>query len=236
MAAQLARELRSHRAGAAAQRWLSKFTSDRRKLLEERDAAGAQLADPIQPQMLFKVLRGVLPRDVMVTLDAGTLCLQATDMLNYYAPPCLFTPLDYGLVGFSYACGLGAKAACPERTVVSLMGDGGFGMTLGELGTAVEYGLNTVVIVMNNHCWGAEKAYQRDFFGGRYLGANVRNPPFDKVAELFGAAGFRVEHAADIEATVVAALACGKPAVVDVQVDPDALFSFRRDAFKHRAK
>lgn len=236
VAAQLSRELRSHRAGASARTWLSKFTTDRKKLLEDRDAAGAQLADPIQPQMLFKVLRGLLPRDVMVTLDAGTLCLQATDMLNYYEPPCLFTPLDYGLVGFSYACGLGAKAACPERTVVSLMGDGGFGMTLGELGTAVEYGLNTVVIVMNNHCWGAEKAYQRDFFDGRYLGANLRNPPYDKVADLFGAAGFRVERAADMEATVAAALACGKPAVVDVQVDPDALFSFRRDAFKHRAK
>lgn len=236
VAAQLARELRSHRPGAAAQSWLSKFTAERRKLLEERDAAGAALTDPIQPQTLFKVLRGVLPRDVMVTLDAGTLCLQATDVLNLYEPPCLFTPLDFGLVGFSYACGLGVKAACPERTVVSLMGDGGFGMTLGELGTAVEHGLNTVVIVMNNHCWGAEKAYQRDFFGGRYLGADVRNPPYDKVAELFGAAGFRVERAADIERTVAAALACGKPAVVDIQVDPNALYSFRRDSFKHRVQ
>jgi acetolactate synthase-1/2/3 large subunit/sulfoacetaldehyde acetyltransferase len=236
VAAQLARELRSHRPGDAPKRWLSKFAADRSKLLEERDAAGAALTDPIQPQTLFKVLRGVLPRDVMVTLDAGTLCLQATDVLNLYEPPCLFTPLDFGLVGFSYACGLGVKAACPDRTVVSLMGDGGFGMTLGELGTAVEHGLNTVVIVMNNHCWGAEKAYQRDFFGGRYLGADVRNPPFDKVAELFGAAGFRVERAADLERTVAAALACGKPAVVDIQVDPNALYSFRRDSFKHRAQ
>jgi thiamine pyrophosphate-dependent acetolactate synthase large subunit-like protein len=128
------------------------------------------------------------------------------------------------------------KLACPDRTVVSLMGDGGFGMTLGEIGTAVTHGINSVCIVMNNGCWGAEKAYQRDFFGGRYIGADVPNPPYDKVAELYGARGFRVERVDQIEGTVRAAIECGKPAVVDVQVDPNALYSFRRDSFKHRDK
>src|SRR5918911_1273205 len=131
-------------------------------------------------------MRAVFPRDIMVTLDAGTLCLQATDALNYYEPPCLFTPLDFGLVGFSYACGLGVKVACPERPVVSLMGDGGFGMTLGEIGTAVQNQIATVAIVLNNGCWGAEKAYQRDFFDERYVGADLANPPYDSVAELWG--------------------------------------------------
>lgn len=116
------------------------------------------------------------------------------------------------------------------------MGDGGFGMTMSEIGTAVSAGINTVCIVMNNGCWGAEKAYQRDFFGGRYLGADVPNPPYDKVAELFGAAGFRVERTADIGGAVKAAVACGKPAIVDIQVDPNALYSFRRDSFASRAK
>ena len=51
--------------------------------------------------------------------------LQATDALEYWEPPCLFTPLDFGLVGFSFACGLGVKAARPDRPVVSLAGDGG---------------------------------------------------------------------------------------------------------------
>ena len=160
--------------------------------------------------------------------------MQATDQLRYARPPSLFTPLDFGLVGFSYAAGLGVKLACPDRPVVSFMGDGGFGMTMSELGTAVTNNIVTVCIVMNNGCWGAEKAYQRDFFGGRYIGADVPNPPYDKVAELFGAKGFRVEKASQIEDTVRAAVACGKPAVVDIQVDPNALYSFRRDSFKHR--
>ena len=138
-------------------------------------------------------------------------------------------------MGFSYACGLGAKLAVPDRTVISLMGDGGFGMTASELGTAVANGINTVCVVMNNGCWGAEKAYQRDFFDGRYLGADVPNPPYDKLAQLWGAAGFRVDSASQLEPVLAAALAAGRPAVVDVMVDPDALYSFRRDSFQHRA-
>jgi acetolactate synthase-1/2/3 large subunit/sulfoacetaldehyde acetyltransferase len=172
----------------------------------------------------------------MYTLDAGSLCLQATDLLAYRRPPALFTPLDFGLVVFSYACGLGVKLATPDRTVISLMGDGGFGMTTSEIGTAVAHGIATVCVVLNNGCWGAEKAYQRDFFGGRYIGADVPNPPYDQLAKLWGAEGFRVDRAADLAKTLEAALACGRPAVVDVRVDPAALYSFRRDSFQHRAQ
>lgn len=114
------------------------------------------------------------------------------------------------------------------------MGDGGFGMTISELSTAVQYGINTVTVVMNNQCWRAEKAYQRDFFGKRYIGADIISPPFDKVAELYGAKGFRVERIEELGEAVNAALNCNKPAVVDVAVDPAALYSFRRDSFRHR--
>ncbi|MBU1444371.1 MAG: thiamine pyrophosphate-binding protein [Gammaproteobacteria bacterium] len=227
--------LQGHDAGAAGD-WVKTFTERRKAFLAQQDADAGPSADPLQPGFLFKTLRDVLPDDSVYTMDAGTLCLQATDKLRYVQPPALFTPLDFGLVGFSYACGLGAKLAMPDRTVVSLMGDGGFGMTASEIGTAVAHGINTVCVVMNNGCWGAEKAYQRDFFGERYIGADVPNPPYDQLAQLWGAEGFRVDRAADLAATIAAAVACGKPAVVDVKVDPNALYSFRRDSFKHRDK
>ena len=214
--------------------WTRAYIAERAAYLQQRDAAAESEAHPIQPSGLYKELRAVMPKNAAVTMDAGTLCLQATDALNYWEPPCLFTPLDFGLVGFSFACGLGVKLARPERPVVSLMGDGGFGMTLSELSTAVDHGINTVTLVMNNQCWGAEKAYQRDFFGERYIGANISSPPFDKVAELYGAAGFKVERIGEVGEAVRAALDCGKPAVVDIAVDPAALYSFRRDSFRHR--
>ena len=215
--------------------WTETFQSRRRAFLAQRDSDAGAASDPLQPGFLFRTLREVVPADSMFTMDAGTLCLQATDALPYRQPPALFTPLDFGLVGFSYACGLGVKLAAPERTVISLMGDGGFGMTTSEIGTAVANDIRTVCIVMNNGCWGAEKAYQRDFFGQRYIGADVPNPPYDELAALWGAAGYRVDRAAQLGATLEAALACGRPAIVDVRVDPDALYSFRRDSFKHRA-
>ena len=221
-------------ARAEAETWTQAYLDERRQYLEERDANADTRSEPIQPSGLYRELRRVLPKDAMLTMDAGTLCLQATDAMNYWQPPSLFTPLDFGLVGFSFACGLGVKLARPERPVISLMGDGGFGMTVSELSTAVDHGINTVTLVMNNQCWGAEKAYQRDFFGERYIGADVSSPPFDKLAELYGAAGFRAERLEQVGEAVEAALACDRPAVVDIAVDPAALYSFRRDSFKHR--
>ena len=214
--------------------WAGAYKTERTAYLQKRDADAQVDAMPIHPSGLFKALRDVLPKAAAVTMDAGTLCLQATDALNYWQPKSLFTPLDFGLVGFSFACGLGVKLACPERPVVSLMGDGGFGMTVSELSTAVDHGINTVTVVMNNRCWGAEKAYQRDFFGGRYIGADISSPAFDKLAELYGAKGYRAETLAEMTQAIEAALNCGKPAVIDVAVDPAALYSFRRDSFKHR--
>lgn len=240
LAGEVSRDLRAllegHSAGKEVRDWCDAFVQARKAFVEKRDADAGEGSDPLQPGFLFKTLRNVLPDDTMYTMDAGTLCLQATDNMRYAQVPALFTPLDFGLVGFSYACGLGVKLAQPDRTVVSLMGDGGFGMAHSEIGTAVANGINTVCIVMNNGCWGAEKAYQRDFFGQRYIGADVPNPPYDKLAELWGARGFRVDRAADLAKTVSEAVACGKPAVVDVKVDPAALYSFRRDSFKHRAQ
>ena len=109
-------------------------------------------------------------------------------------------------------------------------------MTISELSTAVEYKINTITIVMNNKSWGAEKAYQKDFYGRRYLGADISSPPFDKVAELYGAKGFKVKKVSEINQAVRESLKINKPVVIDVDVDPKALYSFRRDNFKHRSK
>ncbi len=233
---QLFQEIKKQKTKLKIKTWTNNYLKERKVFLNNRDSNKYLKKFPIQPGGLFKELRKVLPKNSAITLDAGTLCLQATDALEYYNPPSLFTPLDFGLVGFSFACGLGVKVACPNKTVVSLMGDGGFGMTISELSTAVDYGINTITIVMNNKSWGAEKAYQKDFFGKRYIGADISSPPFDKIAQLYGAKGYKVKKISEINQAVKDALKCNKPAVIDVDVDPKALYSFRRDSFKHRIK
>ena len=232
---ELKKELKKQKIVLDVKKWTKSYLKERSKFLFDRNKLQSKNF-PIQPKGLFRELRRVLPKNSAITLDAGTLCLQATDSLHYYDPPSLFTPLDFGLVGFSFACGLGVKLAKPNKTVVSLMGDGGFGMTISELSTAVEYKINTITIVMNNKSWGAEKAYQKDFYGKRYLGADISSPRFDKLAELYGAKGFKVTKISEINRTLKSALKIKKPVVIDVDVDPKALYSFRRDSFKHREK
>jgi thiamine pyrophosphate-dependent acetolactate synthase large subunit-like protein len=211
------------------------FLKDLAALWKQRETDGESSLKPLRPERVFAEIRRAVPRDTLFTLDAGTMCLQATDKLRYFQNPAMLTPLDYGLVGFGFPCGLGAKCARPDRTVISLHGDGGFGMVLPEFATAVQSGINTVTIVFDNGCWGAEKSYQRDFYQGRYIGCDTVNPRYDEFAKLYGAAGFYCEEPGSLEQALSEALKADAPAIVHVKVDPDAMVSFRRDAFTHRA-
>lgn len=214
--------------------WREWFFAARDELLAERAAEAANDAMPLSPLRVLGELREVVSevaRDAITVLDTGAVCLQAADRLPQYRAPGLLTPLDFGLVGFGYPAALGAAAACPGRPVVAISGDGGFSMTLGEVATAVQERLNVVAVVLDNAAWGAEKSYQKDFFGGRYIGADLVNPAFDKYAELCGALGFAANAPGETAAAVTAALAAGAPAVVHVQVDPAGFFSLRKDLF-----
>lgn len=214
------------------QPWLESFRQAKAALEEERRAEAKLEGKPLPPFRALGEIRESLPDDVIVTLDTGAMCLQAADRMRFGTSPGLLTPLDFGLVGFGYAAALGAKAAAPERPVVSVMGDGGFGMTMIEMTTAVQHGLPVVAVVLDNGAWGAEKAYQRDFFGGRYLGADLLNPDYAAFAEQIGAVGYRASAPGEVGSAMVDALASGKPAVIQVTVDPDAMFSLRKDLFK----
>jgi acetolactate synthase-1/2/3 large subunit/sulfoacetaldehyde acetyltransferase len=100
-ARQLCHELGKLEARAEVDAWTRAYIDERQSYLAQRDAKADTETYPIQPSGLYKELREVLPKNAAITMDAGTLCLQATDALNYWEPPSLFTPLDFGLVGFS---------------------------------------------------------------------------------------------------------------------------------------
>ena len=132
----------------------------------------------------------------------------------------------------NYAAALGAQAAAPDRPVISVMGDGGFGFTMAEITSAVAHDLPVVAIVLDNGAWGAEKAYQMEFFGGRLLGAEIASPAYDEVAKLCGALGFAVTKPEEIAPAMAEALAAKRPAVIHVKIDPKALNTLRKDLFK----
>ena len=193
-----------------------------REQRQARLAADAKLATlPMKPQRVYAELRRVLPADTIVALDAGAAPAYGYDRLEFARPRTFLTPLDLGGLGFAFPVALGAKLGRPEAPVLAVHGDGGFLMNAQELETAVRHGINVVTLVMNNNCWGSEKAYQKHFYDGRYIGCDIGNPRYDAYARLFGAEGFYVDHPDQVADAIKAAFACGKPAIIEIPIDPD---------------
>ncbi len=176
---------------------------------------------PLKPQRVYAALRRVLTPETIVALNAGTASAYGYDRLRFASPRTFLTPLDLGGLGFAFPAALGAKLGRPGAPVLAIHGDGGFLMNAQELETAVRQRIPVVTVVMNNNCWGAEKAYQKNFYGGRYLACDLGNPRFDHLARLFGADGYYVDHADQLEEVLRSALSCEKPAVVEIPVDPE---------------
>jgi acetolactate synthase-1/2/3 large subunit/sulfoacetaldehyde acetyltransferase len=193
-----------------------------RALRRARLAAEADLdTKPMKPQRVYAELRRALPPDTIVALDAGAAPAYGYDRLEFAGPATFLTPLDLGGLGFAFPEALGAKLGRPERPVLAVHGDGGFLMNAQELETAVRHGIGVVTLVMNNNCWGSEKAYQKHFYGERYIGCDIGNPRYDQFARLFGAEGYYVDRPEDVGAAVRAALGAGKPAVIEIPIDPN---------------
>jgi acetolactate synthase-1/2/3 large subunit/sulfoacetaldehyde acetyltransferase len=189
---------------------------------QARLATEARLdATPLKPQRVYAELRRVLPPETILTLDAGAAPAYGYDRLQFARPRTFLTPLDLGGLGFAFPAALGAKLGRPDAPAVAIHGDGGFLMNAQELETAVRHRIAAVTIVMNNDCWGSEKAYQKHFYGGRYIACDIGNPRYDAYARLFGAEGYYAEHPDQVGDAVQAALGSGKPAVVEIPIDRD---------------
>ena len=208
--------------------------AQRKRERAERLAAAERLDTvPIKPRRVHAELRKVLPRDAIICVDGGTTISPAFNLYDFNEPRSFVTPVDQGCLGFAYPAAIGAKMAAPSRAVVSLNGDGSFLMNGCEIETALRCKAPVVAVVLNNNCWGSEKAYQKFFFGGRYVGSDHANPRFDKFAELFGGRGFYVDRPGDIGQAVSEALKADVPTIVEIRVDPEELEQpARADAVK----
>src|SRR2546426_451055 len=174
--------------------------------------------EPMMPQRVYPELRKALPRDCMVTLDAGVAPGPPYDRLNFEIPRTFFNYAGHGGLGMGLAVGLGTKLGRPDRPAISLQGDGGFLYASQELNTAVRHNIPLVAIVLNNSCHGAEKAQQQRLFGAKYIGVDLVNPRFDKLAEVYGARGMYVQKPDEIADAVTTALRANAPCVIESPV------------------
>lgn len=205
----------------AAEAWRQEAEALRGQRLARLQAEASLDATPMKPQRVYAELRRALPPETIVALDAGAAPAYGYDRLHFARPRTFLTPLDLGGLGFAFPEALGAKLGRPQAPVLAIHGDGGFLMNAQDLETAVRHRINVVTLVMNNNCWGSEKAYQKHFYGGRYIGCDIGNPRYDAYARLFGAEGYYVDHPDQVGDVLRSALRAERPAVVEIPIDPD---------------
>jgi acetolactate synthase-1/2/3 large subunit len=187
-------------------------------------------ASPIHPQRAAHEIDRALPEDAILVSDIG---VHHNWLLLYCRPSrpdSLIGSMGYGPMGFGVAGVLGAKLAAPERPCVSVCGDGAFFMHANVLGTAVEYDLPVVWVVWNNYAYASIRGLQRGYLDGRELATDFThphtgapyNPDFAAMARAAGVEGVRVDRPADLAEAVRAAVAEGKPYLIDAHVGADA--------------
>jgi acetolactate synthase-1/2/3 large subunit len=215
--------------GSAARRanWIKEVQS---VCAEYRDKFKPQLlsdAVPIHPARICHELTRHVPDDAIVVVDTGHAGMWMGGMYDLRVPTQSYIR-SAGHLGWAFPAGLGAKAACPQRPVVVFTGDAGFWYHIAEIETAVRWKLNTVTVVNNNGGGNQSKrGFDRAYGGEQTQQARelwTYNPMnFARLAEDMGALGIRVEKPADFAPALAKALAAGRPAVIDVATDIDAL-------------
>ncbi len=191
-------------------------------------AARASAIAPIHPSRVIADLQSVLPDDAIVLADVGIHHNWVVQQL--LAPPRgrLLQAWGFAAMGFGVAGAVGAKFAAPEQPVVAVCGDGGFLMTANAVATAVEYGLPAVWLVWNNNGYGSIRGQQATFFGqDREIATRFRrdgdgelvSADFAALGRAMGAEGITVERPDHLRDALGAALASGRPSVLDVRVD-----------------
>jgi acetolactate synthase I/II/III large subunit len=171
---------------------------------------------------VMAMLRDRLPGDAILTNGAGNFSVWTHRFYEFARYPTQLAPTS-GAMGYGVPAAVAAKLLHPERIVVAMAGDGDFLMTGQELATAVQYDAAIVVLVINNGMYGTIRMHQERHYPGRVSGTDLVNPDFAALAVSFGAYGVAVERTEDFAPAFESALASGRPALIELRVDPEAL-------------
>ena len=196
----------------------------RKELRGIYEASLKPIATPgsVQFAEVVRTVSDMLPANGIVTNGAGNYAAFVHRYTQYKGFRSCLAPTS-GSMGYGLPAAIAAKLADPTRTVVNYAGDGCFLMTGQELATAVQYGLNIVTIVANNGMYGTIRAHQERHYPERVVGTTLINPDFAAYARSFGGHGETVERTADFKPAFERALNAGKPSIIEVKIDPEAL-------------
>ncbi len=196
----------------------------RRSFASSNRAMATSDAFPLMPERILAEVRAQLPRDAIITTDVGWNKNGVGQQFPVYTPGSVLTPGGFATMGFGPPAAIGAKIARPDRVVISLVGDGGFGQNPAALATAVEQGLAIIWLVMNNNAYGTIAGLQKAAYGLTHgtlfpvakTGWDSQKPNYAEIARAYGCEGERLTSAAELGPALRRALASGRPYVLDV--------------------
>jgi acetolactate synthase-1/2/3 large subunit len=200
----------------------------RRDIAAEREAfvAGNRVhaqsdAYPMRPERILADVRAALPRDALITTDVGWNKNGVGQQFPVLEPGTIYTPGGYATMGFGAPAALGAKLARPDRVVVALVGDGGFGQNPALLATAFEQDIAVVWVIMNNFAFGTIAGLEQAHFGTTFgtvfeKDGKPYSPDYAAIAKAYGVDGVRIATAAEFRPALERAIASGRPCVIDV--------------------
>jgi acetolactate synthase-1/2/3 large subunit len=181
-------------------------------------------------------LRDALPADAVVTTGAGNFSIWVQRYYRYRKYGTQYAPAS-GSMGYGLPAAVAMKRLMPQRTVVAFCGDGDFMMTGQEFATAVQYELPIVVVIVDNGMYGTIRMHQERYHPGRVIATSLKNPDFAAYARAFGGYGATVEKTSDFAPAFKAAQDSGKPAIIHIKVDPQAITpSTTLDAIRKQAQ
>ncbi|UCH73416.1 MAG: thiamine pyrophosphate-binding protein [Rhodospirillales bacterium] len=184
---------------------------------------------PINPQRAAVEIDKAIPEDGILVSDIGVHHNWLLQFCRPTRPDSLIGSMGFGPMGFGVAGVLGAKLAAPDRPAVSVCGDGAFFMHANVLGTAVEYDIPVVWVVWNNYAYASIRGLQRGYLENRELATDFRNPEtgepynpdFAAMARAAGVDGVRIDRAGELGDAIRAAIARGKPCLIDANIAGD---------------
>lgn len=192
-----------------------RYQDNRKNLLEHAKPVSGSA---IHPEYLTRVISEKAAADAIFTTDVGTPTVWAARYLDMKAGRRLIGSFNHGSMASAMPQAIGAQFTYPDRQVISLSGDGGFAMLMGDILTIFQYNLPIKLIVYNNSSLGFV-AMEMKVIGMPPFGTDLKNPDFAKMAEAIGIKGIRVEQAEDVESAIAEALAHPGPVLVDVVVN-----------------
>jgi len=199
--------------------WCDSVREFKRRCACDCDLGGS----PVLPQKIMFEINRILDDDMIITTDVGQNQMWAMHHLKIRRPRQLITSGGFGTMGFGLPAAIGAKAACPDKKVMTVTGDGGLLMVVQELATAVAEDIPVVICLLNNGWLGMVKQWQNLFWNDRYSGTQLysSNPDFVKLAQSFGADGIHVERSSEVADSFKTAFDSGNTFLIDIRIDPD---------------